>query len=141
LPFDPLKRGFAFKYWGFMGTLRWLAMAGSEQQLTAPATGFGLPFALAGEAPSSIIYNCEHVLTMVVLQCGKQRRTSLRRIDRRNEEVFRTTGGCGTCRISGGPEIEYTRHQHQILLSLLFYLLSATVSNMMRSSHTKSYSA
>jgi cytochrome c oxidase subunit 7c len=22
LPFDPLKRGFAFKYWGFMGELR-----------------------------------------------------------------------------------------------------------------------
>ncbi|PVI07871.1 hypothetical protein DM02DRAFT_550019 [Periconia macrospinosa] len=29
LPFDPLKKGFAFKYWGFM------------------ATGFGLPFGLA----------------------------------------------------------------------------------------------
>ncbi|KAF2677309.1 hypothetical protein K458DRAFT_424163 [Lentithecium fluviatile CBS 122367] len=29
LPFDPLKKGFAFKYWGFMGT------------------GFMLPFGLA----------------------------------------------------------------------------------------------
>jgi hypothetical protein len=29
LPFDPLKRGFAFKYWGFMGTLHWMTMAGA----------------------------------------------------------------------------------------------------------------
>jgi hypothetical protein len=27
LPFDPLKRGFAFKYWGFMGAFRWMPMA------------------------------------------------------------------------------------------------------------------
>jgi hypothetical protein len=30
LPFDPLKRGFAFKYWGFMGTLHWMTMAGAS---------------------------------------------------------------------------------------------------------------
>jgi hypothetical protein len=28
LPFDPLKRGFAFKYWGFMGELRHVATTG-----------------------------------------------------------------------------------------------------------------
>ncbi|CAN9284444.1 unnamed protein product [Alternaria alternata] len=36
LPFDPLKRGFAFKYWGFM------------------ATGFSLPFLLADEEEQAL---------------------------------------------------------------------------------------
>ncbi|CAO2658567.1 Nn.00g062900.m01.CDS01 [Neocucurbitaria sp. VM-36] len=36
LPFDPLKKGFAFKYWGFM------------------ATGFSLPFLLADEEEQAV---------------------------------------------------------------------------------------
>jgi cytochrome c oxidase subunit 7c len=30
LPFDPLKKGFAFKYWGFMGRLAQMPMAGMD---------------------------------------------------------------------------------------------------------------
>ncbi|KAF2025124.1 IkappaB kinase complex, IKAP component [Setomelanomma holmii] len=50
LPFDPLKRGFAFKYWGFM------------------ATGFSLPFLLAGKTsgPSHTLRG--PTLTTVILQ-------------------------------------------------------------------------
>ena len=47
LPFDPLKKGFAFKYWGFMGKLTCVAVAGLR--LTYIATGFSLPFLLAGK--------------------------------------------------------------------------------------------
>ncbi|KAF5847028.1 hypothetical protein GGP41_003345 [Bipolaris sorokiniana] len=42
LPFDPLKKGFAFKYWGFM------------------ATGFSLPFLLAGTISHSVDMGLGH---------------------------------------------------------------------------------
>jgi cytochrome c oxidase subunit 7c len=113
LPFDPLKRGFAFKYWGFMGTPRWPATAEYDHALTATATGFGLPFALAGESPSSTTYDFDYVLTMLVLQSGRQRRTSPRRTDRGHKGVFRMTRSYGTCRISRGPSIDCTRHHDQ----------------------------
>ena len=43
LPFDPLKRGFAFKYWGFMGTLCCITMAG---QATANSHSYRLRYSL-----------------------------------------------------------------------------------------------
>jgi len=49
LPFDPLKKGFAFKYWGFMGASSRHSMA--CKPLTQTATGFSLPFLVAGETP------------------------------------------------------------------------------------------
>jgi cytochrome c oxidase subunit 7c len=104
LPFDPLKRGFAFKYWGFMGEPYCAAIA--AQELTATATGFGLPFGLAGKTPYSILRFLEHIiLTWVEPQSGRRRRTSRKR--------SRTQHGHGygyglleahrTCRIYGGP--------------------------------------
>jgi cytochrome c oxidase subunit 7c len=99
LPFDPLKRGFAFKYWGFMGEMHHAPMATHE--LTAPATGFGLPFALAGEMTCSKLCLCGLVLTRAVLQSGRQRRTSRRCTEHGCGSV--PLGACGICRILQGP--------------------------------------
>jgi cytochrome c oxidase subunit 7c len=118
LPFDPLKRGFAFKYWGFMGELCRAAIAG--QELTATATGFGLPFGLAGKTPYSILRFLEHALTRVEPQSGRRRRTSRKR--------SRTQHGHGhgygaleahrTCRIYGGPRMTILDTPASISLSV-----------------------
>ncbi len=46
LPFDPLKRGFAFKYWGFMGISTALpgnsAIANHKQRLDSPSPSSSL---------------------------------------------------------------------------------------------------
>ena len=88
LPFDPLKRGFAFKYWGFMGKLYWSSMA--ERVLTATGTGFALPFLLAGEFPNPTSYMPEHILMQVISQSGRRRRTS------RKHSETRHGRGCGS---------------------------------------------
>lgn len=101
LPFDPLKKGFAFKYWGFMGELGWVSMAHSA--LTAAATGFLLPFGLAGE-PSTRTTPSMHSYLTFSAQCGRQRRTSLERTSRHGFiDGSRATipEEYGTCRISG----------------------------------------
>lgn len=101
LPFDPLKKGFAFKYWGFMGELCRRSMAPSP--LTLAATGFFLPFGLAGEPPTHARTSlCASDLTLAA-QFGRRRRTSRRRarhaIVRGSRAATREESG--TCSISG----------------------------------------
>ncbi|KAH7389626.1 putative cytochrome c subunit [Phaeosphaeria sp. MPI-PUGE-AT-0046c] len=95
LPFDPLKRGFAFKYWGFMGT------------------GFALPFLLAGESSTAILSPRALQLTTVPLQSGKQRRTSRRRTQLRHGYHHQDLGKHGTCRIRRGRHVVTLDKQHQ----------------------------
>ena len=47
LPFNPKKRGFALKFWGFCGAFTSSRWERAFIDLRS-ATGFGLPFALAG---------------------------------------------------------------------------------------------
>jgi cytochrome c oxidase subunit 7c len=115
LPFDPLKRGFAFKYWGFMGEridCNWL----HGHKLTRIATGFSLPFLLAGETtPDPSRFLAQHILTTVALQSGKQRRTN-----RCIQVLCMTTGERGTCRIRRGPA-KLVETQHQFHNCLVFH--------------------
>src|SRR5690349_11430004 len=78
LPFDPLKKGFAFKYWGFMGEL---GAPGPDDvtQLTGTATGFSLPFLLAGKLSPAFASSPRPRLTALLPQSGRQRRTSRKR--------------------------------------------------------------
>lgn len=103
LPFDPLKKGFAFKYWGFMGELSRPAMIGP--QLTAAGTGFALPFLLAGKAPAMTPNTPKYLLTLFAPQSGRRRRTSRRRDRTRlgHGRGRKSLRAYGTCRISGGP--------------------------------------
>jgi cytochrome c oxidase subunit 7c len=63
IPFNPHTRFFAFRYWGFMGaplSQRWGISQIADVSLTA--TGFGIPFALAGK--------------MIPTTCGETRLTA-----------------------------------------------------------------
>jgi cytochrome c oxidase subunit 7c len=73
LPFDPLKKSFVFKFWGYAGKL---GPAQWKISLTDVATGFGLPFGLAGESLSSPFYILQQFLIASLSQSGKQRRTN-----------------------------------------------------------------
>jgi len=116
LPFDPLKRGFAFKYWGFMGERRRAAIA--AQELTGTATGFGLPFGLAGKILNPTSYHTNCLLTRMVPQSGRQRRTSRRCTRTRQGRGDGSFGAHGTCRINRGPADYYTRHTASISFSV-----------------------
>jgi cytochrome c oxidase subunit 7c len=110
LPFDPLKKGFAFKFWGFMGKLS-APMAttnGGRTELTTTGTGFALPFLLAGELFNFATSSGWPKLINVISQSGKPRRTSPERAEM--QYGYRHLGGNGPCRISGGPAYGYTRH-------------------------------
>jgi hypothetical protein len=108
LPFDPLKKGFAFKYWGFMGELGALDMG--RYRLTAAATGFSLPFLLAGKLSRAITAPLRTQLTIPALQSGRQRRTSRKCFQRYFGHGLRALGFMGNCSISGGPGDDCTRH-------------------------------
>ena len=110
LPFDPLKKGFAFKYWGFMGKPVTLPM-GIAVKLTGTATGFALPFLLAGEILIPIPSFWDSFLTAASSQSGRRRRTSRKRDEIENVHWSRVPGKRGTCRLSGGPVNNCTRHQ------------------------------
>jgi cytochrome c oxidase subunit 7c len=100
LPFDPLKRGFAFKYWGFMGELPSLSSSPTGQELTVTATGFSLPFLLAGETSTPALHTPNYFLTAVAIQCGRQRRTNKRDMAVLGHG-FRPRQGQRICRILG----------------------------------------
>lgn len=73
LPFDPLKKSFVFKFWGYAGKL---GPRNRTTPLTYIATGFGLPFGLAGEFTRGVLYTLHQYLTASSTQSGKQRRTN-----------------------------------------------------------------
>ena len=101
LPFDPLKKGFAFKYWGFMGELPRRSMA--RRPLTLAATGFFLPFGVAGELPTHARASLYASYLTFTAQCGRRRRTSHRRSGHAIVRGSRaaTREEYGTCSISG----------------------------------------
>lgn len=108
LPFDPLKKGFAFKYWGFMGEPR--ALLPPVHTLTPTATGFSLPFLLAGKRSPAATPRPRSLLTVPSPQSGRQRRTSRRCSHTRHGHGLRAWGEMGTCSISGDPGDNCTRH-------------------------------
>lgn len=124
LPFDPLKKGFAFKYWGFMG--RSLAPPIASNPLTQIATGFSLPFLLAGEFPTMCLCSHNSILTLVLLQFGRRRRTN----EPRRWHDFRVSGNEGACRIRGGPANDCTRH-HCINFIVCVHYISRLVRLVM----------
>jgi cytochrome c oxidase subunit 7c len=125
LPFDPLKRGFAFKFWGFMGELGHSTTSGYE--LTPiTGTGFALPFLLAGKAAVLICHIREHILTLVASQSGRRRRTSRKRNRSKHWHGYGSLRAYGTCRINGGLRATTLDITTSISLSVVTTLLMDT---------------
>jgi hypothetical protein len=97
LPFDPLKKGFAFKFWGYASTCT--AAAILPEMLIAAVTGFSLPFLIAGEMAVKSKYPVT-VTNQISTQSGKRRRTN-RCSDGQLGGAFRAVAGAGIrhCRI------------------------------------------
>lgn len=71
------------------------------RRLMHTATGFSLPFLLAGEPPSTVVRDIGTKLTALLLQSGKPRRTNRRNLLQR-DSGFRARQGQSVCRILGG---------------------------------------
>lgn len=113
LPFDPLKKGFAFRFWGFCGKLGPATITG--KRLMPLATGFLLPFGLAGEKEYSV-FIISHPSNKILLQSGKRRRTN-KYYGKKLGVAFRGTAWARNayCRVKGVPANNCTtqRLQHQ----------------------------
>lgn len=90
----------------------------ARHTLTRTATGFSLPFLLAGEPRHPTLNLPERELTTALLQFGKPRRTSLRCIHLERGHGFRALDGQGIYRISEGRSDGYIDITTSISLSV-----------------------
>lgn len=75
----------------------------ARHRLMHPATGFSLPFLLAGEALRVILPNVSSILTELPLQSGKPRRTN-KCNHSQHGRGFLALQGQSVCRIRDGPQ-------------------------------------
>ena len=78
--------------------------------LTGIATGFSLPFLLAGKLSPAVIIQLRSLLTLHALQSGRQRRTSRKCFRTSYGHGLKALGNMGNCSISGDPGDNCTRH-------------------------------
>ena len=123
LPFDPLKRGFAFKYWGFMGMPVDAVAIAVVSWLTAAATGFAIPFLLAGSCSLLPLLLLLPRLTAVVIQSGKPRRTN---DPERPWHIDGRVRKQRPCRVCPSAVNNRTRHHSINFISLIHASLSAS---------------
>jgi hypothetical protein len=101
LALRPSQEGFRLQVLGIHGSVPLAPL--QVRWLTEIATGFSLPFLLAGKdfwLRAILTYSA---LTPPVPQSGRQRRTSLKCSAFKCGHGFRATRGLGICRINGGP--------------------------------------